>query len=205
MKSLLISLISSISFCFCQNADIHLLKSINGSYTVNGGKVMLTVTNSVNVLSLGLPVGIFITGKATKNDKVVWDSYELLSATAVNGIFTTSLKFGFQRERPFVTYPDDITKYTKAGSHSFPSGHTSMAFSTAMSMSLIYPKWYVIVPSFVWAASVGYSRMYLGVHYPSDVFAGAFLGCASSLGTHYLFKYLRKKYMKPVQTNLSFL
>ena len=188
-----------------QNADINLLKNINGSYTPNGGKAMLMVTNSVNVISLGLPVGLFITGQATKNKKVVWDSYELLSATAVNGIFTTSLKFGVQRDRPFVTYPNDIIKYTKAGSHSFPSGHTSMAFATAMSMSLMYPKWYVIVPSFIWASSIGYSRMYLGVHYPSDVFAGAFLGCASSVGTHYLFKYLRKKYMKPMSAKLSLL
>lgn len=166
---------------------------------------MLVVTNSVNVISLGLPVGLFITGQATKNKKVVWDSYELLSSTVVNGVLTTSLKLGFKRDRPFVTYPNDIVKYTKAGSHSFPSGHTSMAFATAMSMSLMYPKWYVIVPSFVWASSVGYSRMYLGVHYPSDVFAGAFLGCASSVGTHYLFKFLRKKYMKPSPMNLSFI
>jgi membrane-associated phospholipid phosphatase len=205
MKSLLIILISSFSFCYSQNVDINMLKNINGSYTTNGGKTMLVVTNSVNVISLGLPVGLFIAGKATKNKEVVWDSYELLSSTVVNGIFTTSLKFGVQRERPFVTYPNDIVKYTKAGSHSFPSGHTSMAFATAMSMSLMYPKWYVIVPSFVWASSVGYSRMYLGVHYPSDVFAGAFLGCASSVGTHYLFKYLRKKYMKPMSAKLSLL
>lgn len=205
MKSLFIVLISSFSFCYSQNVDINMLKNINGSYTKNGGKTMLVVTNSVNVISLGLPVGLFIAGKATKNKEVVWDSYELLSSTVVNGIFTTSLKFGVQRERPFVTYPNDIIKYTKAGSHSFPSGHTSMAFATAMSMSLMYPKWYVIVPSFVWASSVGYSRMYLGVHYPSDVFAGAFLGCASSVGTHYLFKYLRKKYMKPMSTKLSLL
>lgn len=205
MKSLLIILISSFSFCYSQNTDINILKNINGSYTANGGKTMLVVTNSVNVISLGLPFGLFIAGKATKNNKVVWDSYELLSATAVNGIFTTSLKFGIQRDRPFVTYPNDIIKYTKAGSYSFPSGHTSMAFSTAMSMSLMYPKWYVIVPSFIWASSIGYSRMYLGVHYPSDVFAGAFLGCASSVGTHYLFKYLRKKYMKPMSVKLSLL
>ena len=188
-----------------QNADINILKSINGSYTTNGGKTMLVVTNSVDFISLGLPVGLFITGHATKNKKVVWDSYELLSATAINGVLTTSMKLGFKRERPFVTYPNDIIKYTKGGSYSFPSGHTSMAFSTAMSMSLMYPKWYVIVPSFIWASGIGYSRMYLGVHYPSDVFAGAFLGCASSVGTHYLFKYLRKKYMKPMQTKLSLL
>ena len=101
--------------------------------------------------------------------EMVFNSYEIASATLVNGIFTTALKLSVQRERPFDSYPTEITKYTKAGSHSFPSGHTSMAFATATSISLLYPKWYIIAPSFIWASSMGYSRMYLGVHYPSDV------------------------------------
>ena len=86
---------------------------------------------------------------------------------------TTGLKFAINRKRPFVTYPD-IEKIASAGSKSFPSGHTSDAFATATSLSLAFPKWYVITPSFVWACAVGYSRMDLGVHYPSDVLQKVF-------------------------------
>jgi membrane-associated phospholipid phosphatase len=176
-----------------QNLDIDILKNINGQYTPNGGTAFKIITNSVNPISIGTPVGLLIGGFASKNKSMIWDGLEIASSTALNSIFTTTLKLSFRRDRPFVTYPNDVVKYTKAGSWSFPSGHTSTAFATATSLSLLYPKWYIIVPSYAWACSVGYSRMYLGAHYPSDVLFGAFLGTATSFGTHYLFKYIERK------------
>ena len=62
---------------------------------------------------------------------------------------------------------------------SFPSGHTSTAFSMATSISFQNKKWYIVLPAYLWATTVGYSRLYLGVHYPSDVFAGALIGVGS--------------------------
>lgn len=185
-----------------QNLDFRILKSINHSYTPTGGIVFKTVTNSINPISLGLPVGLFIGGKASKNKEMVWNSFEIASATAINGLFTTTIKLSVHRERPFITYPNDITKYSVAGSYSFPSGHTSMAFCTATSISLMYPKWYIIVPAYLWAGSVGYSRMYLGVHYPTDVLAGALIGTGTSIGTHYIFKYIKTKRSKKNQVML---
>jgi membrane-associated phospholipid phosphatase len=66
------------------------------------------------------------------------------------------------------------------GSYSFPSGHTSDAFALATSVTVAYPKWYIIAPAFTWATAVGYSRMHLGVHYPKDVIAGAIVGAGSA-------------------------
>jgi membrane-associated phospholipid phosphatase len=194
MRNSLILIIVLFSFkSFSQNGDINLLKKINGSYTHSGGKVMTFVTNSVDYGGIGLPVGLLVTGLIRKDKAMTMNSYELISATLVGSILTTTLKLSIDRTRPFVTYPNDIVKYTKGGSHSFPSGHTSMAFATATSISLMYPKWYVIAPSFLWASSIGYSRMYLGVHYPTDVLAGAILGAGTSIGSHYLFNYIKKK------------
>lgn len=179
-----------------QNWDINLLKDINQTYTKNGGKVMVALTESGGPIAYAMPISFFVAGKIHNDHKMVVNSYEMASVTAMNGIVTTLLKISIQRERPFDAYPDKVTKYSSGGSYSMPSGHTSTIFAAATSVSLLYPKWYIIAPSYLFAASVGYSRMYLGVHYPSDVLIGALIGTASSYGTHLLFKHLKKKYFK---------
>jgi membrane-associated phospholipid phosphatase len=91
----------------------------------------------------------------------------------------------------------DIQNVTSGLDPSFPSGHTSMAFSLATSVSLAYPKWYVIFPSYLWAGAVGYSRMDLGVHYPSDVLFGAALGAGSAYLCHIIIN-LKLMHKKPI-------
>lgn len=110
----------------------------------------------------------------------------------VSGVLAYSMKKLVNRPRPYTAYPD-ITAYQLESSSSFPSAHTSVAFATATALSLKYPKWYVIAPSYFWACSVGYSRMNLGVHYPSDVLAGAVLGAGSPYVTYKLNNWFWKK------------
>jgi undecaprenyl-diphosphatase len=64
-------------------------------------------------------------------------------------------------------------------SHSFPSGHTATAFAGATVLSAFVPR---AAPAFfILAAAIGYSRLYVGVHYPLDVLGGAVLGIATAL------------------------
>jgi membrane-associated phospholipid phosphatase len=180
---------------FSQNADIEILRSINSPEALPADNFYKFVTNSAIYVSIGTPITMGATGLIKHDKKLLRNAEVIAGAFVVSTGITIILKYSVNRDRPFVTYPD-ITQKASAGSPSFPSGHTSAAFSTATSLSLEYPKWYVIVPSFGWAGLVGYSRMYLGVHYPSDVLAGAAIGAGSAWLTHFVNKKLELKNQK---------
>lgn len=176
-----IVLLFCCSFGFSQNLDIDLLHSINSGNSTSWDNTNKLFSQSMTPVCIATPTIMFLYGhfgndSTAKRNSLVMGA-GLLASTAI----TLGMKYSFNRKRPFVTYPDLITKRSDAGSPSFPSGHTSSAFATATSLSLAYPKWYVIAPSFLWAGAVGYSRMELGVHYPSDVLVGALIGIGSSL------------------------
>ena len=178
-----------------QNADINLLKSVNVDRNKSLDPTFKVITHSVTPISIGAPLVVFSVGLIQKDSTLKNKGIFLAETFVVNGFITTALKFSVHRDRPFVTYPF-IDKQADAGSLSFPSGHTSTAFATATSLSLAFPKWYVIAPSYLWASSVGYSRMHLGVHYPSDVLAGAFVGAGSAFLSYKMNQWITGKYCK---------
>lgn len=161
-----------------QNFDTQLLQNINSQNT-RYDKFWIGITNSATPVSIITPITLYGMGHFHYLPKGKENAYVMAGSLAVNAVITYGLKWSVSRERPFVNNPD-IYKKTKAGSYSFPSGHTSNAFAVATSLTLAYPKWYVAVPAYAWAGAVGYSRMHLGVHYPSDVLAGAVIGTLSS-------------------------
>ena len=118
---------------------------------------------------------------------------EISSSVLVSGLLSVGLKYTANRERPFDTYPF-ITEVTPTDTPSFPSGHTTHAFALAASVSLAYQHWYIVVSSYLWAGTVGYTRMALGVHYPSDVLAGALLGSGSAYLCHKINQKITDKY-----------
>lgn len=178
-----------------QNLDIELLRKINTSSPLPGDKYQQFISDSHYAVCLGVPLGMGVAGLIERDEDLCVKAVEIGVASAVNLGVSHLLKSSIDRTRPYNEY-SDILKKSDGGSGSFPSGHTSSAFATATSLSLNVPKWYVIVPAYTWAASVGYSRMYLGVHYPSDVLAGALLGSASAWLTYKLNHWLQSTYTK---------
>lgn len=177
---------------FSQNINIEILRKINLERNPSLDAGFRKLTNSITYTDIGTPVILF-TVAAIKHDsvakrKAVYIGSSLLLSAAISGIIKKAVK----EPRPFVTYPE-IQKLTKAGSESFPSGHTTDAFSLATSLTLAYPKWYVAVPAYTYASAIGYSRMHLGVHYPGDVLVGALIGSGTAFLTHKINYWLAKK------------
>ncbi|MFY7909200.1 MAG: phosphatase PAP2 family protein, partial [Emticicia sp.] len=63
----------------------------------------------------------------------------------------------------------------------------------ATSLSLTFRKWYVVIPAYTWASAAAYSRLHLGVHYPSDVLAGAAIGAGSAWLCYKANRWLQRK------------
>jgi len=164
---------------FVQRFDDKFL--INLALQRNDGetKKMLFLSNSLTYVSYGIPVALMVGGAVRHDSQMRQNALYVGSSAAVTLGFTLLMKTVFKRRRPFVQNLKIVAVYN-AESTSFPSGHTSTSFAVATALSRAYPKWYVIAPSYLWAGSVGYSRMYLGVHYPSDVVGGAMLGTTTS-------------------------
>jgi undecaprenyl-diphosphatase len=103
------------------------------------------------------------------------------SAALLGAMLAAGLKEVFERLRPPVADPTVTTLVATPGGYSFPSGHATTAFAAAVAVGTLHPRlrW----PLLGLAAMVGFSRVYLGVHYGLDVLAGAVLGTIVGLAS----------------------
>jgi membrane-associated phospholipid phosphatase len=138
-----------------------------------------------DVVNIGVPVALLAGGVISNDKEMRQNALYVASASAVNVLATLFLKKVIKRPRPFNGLVK-INAVYQPSHYSFPSGHTSTAFTTATALSHAYPKWYVIAPAYLWAGSVSFSRLYLGVHYPTDVAAGALLGTGSAFSMGFI-------------------
>jgi undecaprenyl-diphosphatase len=171
-------------------AELNTLRRINPNNP--NSAVWNNLSNTSKYISVGVPVGYFVAGLMHDDKALKQKAAYTAAAILLNTASTTLLKNVIKRERPYNSYtgifPDKIES-----DYAFPSGHTSSAFATATSLAIATKKWYVAVPAFAWSAGVGYSRIYLGQHYPSDVIMGALVGSSSALICHWATKQLAKR------------
>jgi membrane-associated phospholipid phosphatase len=117
--------------------------------------------------ALALLLGWFFYNPAWKQ----WEVVEFFGILGLAG-FVLAIKFLVRRERPQGEWG---SIYRNTDPHSFPSGHAARAFLIAVVASALAPLWLAIL-LWIWAPLVSLARVAMGVHYLSDVIAGAILG-----------------------------
>jgi undecaprenyl-diphosphatase len=181
---------------FLERLDYQLFFALNQGLSTASLDYLLGV---VSVLADGfilvalVGVGLWCVDRQTFKQHYIW----LIVAVVMGGLMVQVLKYGVARPRPLKEFAAmlqtgavSITVLGPPLRHrSFPSGHAQAMASVSMYLYCLYPRqWYW------WSAClllVGLSRVYVGVHFPLDVLAGAGLGTASTLGVWHLRRYRR--------------
>jgi len=151
-------------------------------------KFMLKFTNfGGGIFTTFFTLALILFGKG----KVRFIGIQIAITLLISQGITYSLKALLSRERPYNMLKNLNTFGITLKDYSFPSGHSSASFSIAAAIAFNIPKLSILV--FAIALTVGISRIYLGVHYPTDVAAGIILGIGSALVVHaYLLNYIEK-------------
>ncbi|MDO0876039.1 phosphatase PAP2 family protein [Carnobacterium divergens] len=136
-----------------------------------------TLGNTTSIIGVAL---IFIIGWAIYKKSISYPSWLVLNLAIGSGLLNFTVKQIFRRPRPTIKH------LVEQGGFSFPSGHSmgsmilfsSIAFLLIISIRRTSIKWIIALIAAFLILSVGISRIYVGVHFPSDVLGGFALGFA---------------------------
>ncbi len=168
--------------------DASVFRAINTGLSASWlDPVMLGITTFGEGLVLAVTsLGILAVGVVKKRDQLKRLGQAAFVAYAASGIISALVKQFGDRPRPVLVMFDAHIVGKPLFVHSFPSGHSTTAFAAAFVFAAFFPSWRW--PILALAVVVGFSRIYLGVHFPFDVVYGAILGSLVGAGAAWVFK-----------------
>lgn len=183
--------------------DRNLLLSINSHHTPVIDHFMFFVSKLWIFIPLYI-LWIFPFFKKYKINKTLVFLGFVALLIALTDQSANQMKHGVKRYRPThnIEIKDQIhiVNDYHGGQYGFFSGHATNTFGIAILLCLLYSKQSVLFRSqfFVWASLISYSRMYLGVHYPSDIIMGIIVGLLWGFIIYKLIQITFKKYYNEV-------
>ena len=179
--------------------DQELLLKINGSDSLFWDGFMWIATNMLT----WIPLAVVLLYLIFKNNKVK-EALLIIGMLALVITLTDQIASGFCKpffarfrptQDPELMYQIDIVNGYRGGIYGFVSSHAANTFGIAIFLSLIIRSCSLGIMLFSWACINAYSRMYLGVHYPGDIFCGTLIGLGIGTLIFMLYTYVRKKFI----------
>lgn len=157
--------------------DEILLKKLNQNLNCTFLDILMPIITYLG--SLTFCIIICIPSFYIFHDSIIEFPLPLALSLILSTLVCQIIKHSVNRLRPFLIIENLNIKKIGIDDYSLPSGHTTAAFCIAISLSILLPKFTLLF--FVLALLVGLSRVYLGVHYPTDVLLGIVIGCVCSI------------------------
>lgn len=168
--------------------DYVLLYITNNMHSNIMDRAMIIITSLGNMGAIWIVISVLL----IINKKYRGIGFMILGALMLSSILgDIILKNLAKRMRPCIYMTQAQLLISKPLSYSFPSGHTSAAFASAGILKKYFKKYAIEIITL--ASLIAFSRMYLYVHYPTDVLAGIILGIIYSKITIYLFHRVKHK------------
>jgi len=155
--------------------DQWILALVNQRWTSPLLDSVMIVLTTVGLAALPLlGYGLARQGRTWRRRQIGWT---WLLALLLSSVVTLLFYYLAMRPRPGILWPESTRLLLPTPPFpAFPSGHAAAAFATATVLILGIRRWWVSTIALVGALAISYSRIYLGHHYPSDLFAGALFG-----------------------------
>ena len=168
--------------------EFEILYAINNLHNPILDKIMIAITSFGNagLIWIGLSIFLICIKKTRKCGALMLISM-LLGLIIGNGI----LKNIIARQRPCWIDPNLPLLIPNPHDYSFPSGHTLASFEATVMIFLHNKKWGII--SLIPAILIAFSRLYLFVHFPTDIIGGIALGTTISLAVYYGYEKIKNR------------